>query len=309
MSRTHTKGTTNDEEGQLLLTPEEPLPPRTRQKIALDHILIPDEELLSSGSNRAHILGLATSIRKIGLLQLAALEPLPDDPTYFKPVYGTRRTIALRQVGFPVYEFEVYEHALSPEQHFAASQIENAARSMNWMHMVTALHDLVIRRIEVSEQQLVKEHGFNKKEIGPYLKIAQLPTVLITEIKEGRLSKGLATRIATRLPSHQQNEVASLVLEGTKLTDELVDEVWTRKTIYQEVDSLFEDMETLSSDPHSGQKMTPGGEGDTLLPIPVLIATLLAYQPQLSMLGQKRVDDLVKELRMHQEEQKGIHHV
>ena len=105
---------------------------------------------------------------------------------------------------------------------------ENMHRSPAWIEEVKALVELVDGGVGMTDTDLAKSLGISVSRVREQLKLAHLPSPLLSQIFAGKMSLGTAKQLV-RLNKTQQAFLVSLAETGEEITTELVEQILRRQ--------------------------------------------------------------------------------
>jgi ParB/RepB/Spo0J family partition protein len=205
---------------------ESPLSYQTRH-LPIDRLIVPGEKLMKASAGQ-----FQTNIQLVGLLHapLVVLEDglgIDDPEATFRVVAGRRRVAGACRAGMIYIECRVYD-ALSPQMRALIVLSENMHRSPAWIEELKALVELVDEGVGMTDTELAKSLGVPVTRVREQLKLAHLPSPLLSQIFAGKMSLGTAKQLV-RLSKTQQAFLASLVEIGEEITAELVEQILRRQ--------------------------------------------------------------------------------
>ncbi len=205
---------------------ESPLSYQTRH-LPIERLIIPGEKLMKSSAGQ-----FQTNIQLVGLLHapLVVLEHgqgIDDPEATFRVVAGRRRVAGAYRAGLTYIECRVYD-ALSPQMRALIMLSENMHRSPAWVEELKALVELVDEGVGMTDTELAKSLGVPVTRVREQLKLAHLPSPLLSQIFAGKMNLGTAKQLV-RLSKTQQAFLASLAEVGEEITTELVEQILRRQ--------------------------------------------------------------------------------
>lgn len=205
---------------------ESPLRYETRH-LPIDRLIVPGEKLMKAGAGQ-----FQTNIQLIGLLHapLVVLEQgqgIDDPEATFRVVAGRRRVAGACRAGLTYIECRVYD-ALSPQMRALIVLSENMHRSPAWVEELKALVELVDEGVGMTDTELAKSLGVPVTRVREQLKLAHLPSLLLSQIFAGKMNLGTAKQLV-RLSKTQQAFLASLAEMGEDITTDLVEQILRRQ--------------------------------------------------------------------------------
>src|SRR6266566_1729436 len=205
---------------------ESPLSYQTRH-LPIERLIIPGEKLMKSSAGQ-----FQTNIQLVGLLHapLVVLEHgqgIDDPEATFRVVAGRRRVAGAYRAGLTYIECRVYD-ALSPQMRALIMLSENMHRSPAWVEELKALVELVDEGVGMTDTELAKSLGVPVTRVREQLKLAHLPSPLLSQIFGGKMNLGTAKQLV-RLSKTQQAFLASLAEMGEEITAKLVEQILRRQ--------------------------------------------------------------------------------
>ena len=147
---------------------------------------------------------LATSIKARGILQPLLVRPHPDQPGRFQIIAGERRWRASQQAG--LHEVPVLVRELSDVETMAAALVENLQRQdLNAIEEAEGYKRLV-DEFRMTQEMLAESVGKSRSHIANTLRLLNLPSTVLEEVKKGTLSAGHARALL----AHPEPEKAAL---------------------------------------------------------------------------------------------------
>jgi len=198
------------------------LPAHETQHLPVERLLVQDAAHITRSAKR-----LVKSIQQVGILQNPSVVmcdgcAIHDPDATFAVIAGRRRVLAARLAGLTVIKCEVYASSTLPLSALLAL-IENTQRSAAWVQEVGALRQLLDEKVGLTVDDLAT-FGFDRVHLAERLKIAQLPSPLLSCVLAGTVSRDVARKLVRLSPS-QQERVAQLANAGEELTAEHVNAV------------------------------------------------------------------------------------
>jgi ParB/RepB/Spo0J family partition protein len=279
---------------------ESPLSYQTRH-LPIERLIIPGEKLMKNSAGQ-----FQTNIQLVGLLHapLVVLEEgqgIDDPEATFRVVAGRRRVAGACKAGMTYIECRVYD-ALSPQMRALIVLSENMHRSPAWVEEVKALVELVDEGVGMTDTELAKSLGVPVSRVREQLKLAHLPSPLLSQIFAGKMNLGTAKQLV-RLSKTQQAFLASLAEMGEEITAELVEQILRRQIstglapLQEMLAQHWEEPVSESAHANGNQAMSlresacpdqdaPGRELDTEVPaveisLSNLVSTLRTFEQQL----------------------------
>jgi ParB/RepB/Spo0J family partition protein len=205
---------------------ESPLPYVIRH-LPIDRLIIPGEQLIRMSAGQ-----FQTNIQLIGILHapLVVLEQgqgIDDPEATFRVVAGRRRVAGACRAGLTYIECRVYS-ALSPQMRALIVLSENMHRSPAWVEELKALVELVNEGVGMTDMEVAKSLGVPVTRVREQLKLAQLPSSLLSQIFAGKINQTTARQLV-RLSKTQQAFLVSLAEMGEEITTELVEQILRRQ--------------------------------------------------------------------------------
>src|SRR6266487_3430806 len=205
---------------------ESPLRYETRH-LPIDRLIVPGEKLMKASAGQ-----FQTNIQLVGLLHapLVVLEDgqgIDDPEATFRVVAGRRRVAGACRAGLTYIECRVYD-ALSPQMRALIMLSENMHRSPAWVEELKALVELVDEGVGMTDTELAKSLGVPVTRVREQLKLAHLPSPLLSQIFARKMNLGTAKQLV-RLSKTQQAFLASLAEVGEEITTELVEQILRRQ--------------------------------------------------------------------------------
>ena len=198
------------------------VPAHETQHLPVERLLVQDAAHITRSAKR-----LVKSIQQVGILQTPSVVmcdgcAIHDPDATFTVIAGRRRVLAARLAGLTVIKCEVYASSTLPLSALLAL-IENTQRSAAWVQEVGALRQLLDEKVGLTVDDLAT-FGFDRVHLAERLKIAQLPSPLLSCVLAGTVSRDVARKLVRLSPS-QQERVAQLANAGEELTAEHVNAV------------------------------------------------------------------------------------
>src|SRR5258708_386286 len=196
-----------------------------------DHetMVLPTERLVVAGAD--HLMRsakrLVKSIQHVGILQNRSVVvqgevDIHDAEATFEVIAGRRRVLAARLAGLAVAKCEAYAASTMPLSALLAL-IENEQRSAAWVREVEALRCLIDEGVGMTLDDLAA-FGFDRATLSERLKIAQLPTPLLSRVLAGKVSREGSRKLG-RPTQAQPERIASLAEMGEEITAERVNDL------------------------------------------------------------------------------------
>src|SRR6266702_2896447 len=205
---------------------ESPLRYETRH-LPIDRLIVPGEKLMKASAGQ-----FQTNIQLVGLLHapLVVLEEgkgIDDPEATFRVVAGRRRVAGACRAGLSYIECRVYD-VLSPQMRALIVLSENMHRSPAWVEELKALVELIDEGVGMTDTELAKSLGVPVSRLREQLKLAHLPSPLLSQIFAGKMNLGTAKQLV-RLSKAQQAFLASLAEMGEEITAKLVEQILRRQ--------------------------------------------------------------------------------
>src|SRR5438876_10864824 len=169
---------------------ESPLSYQTRH-LPIGRLIVPGDKLMKNSAGQ-----FQTNIQLVGLLHapLVVLEQgqgIDDPEATFRVVAGRRRVAGACRAGLTYIECRVYD-ALSPQMRALIVLSENMHRSPAWVQELKALVELVEGGVGMTDTELAKSLGVPVTRVREQLKLAHLPSPLLSQIFGGKMNLGTA---------------------------------------------------------------------------------------------------------------------
>jgi ParB/RepB/Spo0J family partition protein len=242
---------------------------------AHETMILPTERLIVASAD--HLVRsakrLVKSIQHVGILQNPSVVvqggvDIHAAEATFEVIAGRRRVLAACLAGLTVIKCEVYTTSTMPLSALIAL-IENEQRSAAWVREVEALRCLIDEGVGMTLDDLAA-FGFDRATLSERLKMAQLPSPLLSRVLAGSVSREVARKL-TRLTQAQQERVSRLALAGEEITA-----AWVKDILRAQINAGLVPIQTelvqgwnappsditALADPSPQHCLTPSGSGE-----------------------------------------------